>query len=637
MANANFQKLIDAQKNVAIKRKAKIAEAANEYVVDKQIELGYGPSYYKKKNISRAALNVVKDFQKDIYSIEDGGYSDFKNWITKWRSYEKTATGTRSPFDEPEKLYIKSILDPTLKVIASQGGMSLRTTYAAEAILKSLKPLNLLEIMTRRVPFINNMVQDYIAAKDAGEAMAASKFKMERQQANEERLRLKEEKELGTGEQVGGGIADAPQSAGGKIVGGLADVAGVPKGIQAAAGGLAEITSKGFKKAGELFGGKKKKQSMVSKMAGGLVGGKAKAEESKKEADTEREESQDLFRQIEENTKATAEALGVKGFGEGGQKGGLMNTIMTALGLGTGHGAGKGAMGGLKSLFKSKAFLRVIGPAGMITGAIAGAISTLLAGGIWAVVDGFRGKEKWGGTSGFMGGLLGGLDKGIMGAIKNMGKWALVGASIGTLVAPVIGTIIGGLIGLVVGALLGWIGGAAITRWIRKMSVLVSNIWTSMIDRLKETWKDTKAAIKEFPGKVTQSIKNIFVPIFETLDAIILGAKKTLNWLIDKYNFIAPGFMELDKFDVSDKSTDYMDSGISGVNNVVHPIYGKGTQMINDSASVMGSGISFPEPNNITTITDSSSKNVGNTTTFVPNNTMNQYWYKKGLVLGTTE
>jgi hypothetical protein len=51
----------------------------------------------------------------------------------------------------------------------------------------------------------------------------------------------------------------------------------------------------------------------------------------------------------------------------------------------------------------------------------------------------------------------------------------------------------------------------------------------------------------------------------------------------------------------------------------------------------MGSGISFPEPNNITTITDSSSKNVGNTTTFVPNNTMNQYWYKKGLVLGTTE
>jgi hypothetical protein len=538
MANANFQKLIDAQKDVSIKRKAKIAEAANEYVVDKQIELGYGPSYYKKHNINRAALNVVKDFQKDIYSIEEGGYSDFKNWITKWRSYEKTATGTRSPYDEPEKLYIKSILDPTLKVIASQGGMSLRTTYAAEAILKSLKPLNLLEIMTRRVPFINNMVQDYMAAKDQGEAMAASRFKMERQQANEERLRLKEEKELGTGEQVGAGVAaefGGPATAGEKIVGGLADVAGVPKGIQAAAKGTAELFGKGARTIGQATGLFKKKKPLAQKLASALTGKKlGGGEEARKEADTQREESQDLFEKIEENTKATAEALGAK------KTGGIKDFLAGFLG---------GKMSGKKLLAMmgiSGGALTLMGTLGKV---IFSGVTALISGVVWAIMDGFKGSKMFGGVSGFIGGFIGGLDSGVKGMFKGMGKWALIGAGIGSIV-PGFGTMVGGLIGALFGGVMGWFGGEKITAFINKIVAVPKAMFQIIIDVLKKAGVLVKKGITIYVETMTKLAKAIFAPIVWMFKKIQNGIKHIINFYIAGINKLLPKKWEIPYLDI---------------------------------------------------------------------------------------
>jgi len=96
-----------------------------------------------------------------------------------------------------------------------------------------------------------------------------------------------------------------------------------------------------------------------------------------------------------------------------------------------------------------------------------------LAGGIiWMVIDGIKGfflSGEWGvrGISGVIGSVLGGTDKGLKGGFKNMGKWALIGAGIGSFV-PVIGTLVGGLIGAAVGFLLGWIGGERIAKLIDK-------------------------------------------------------------------------------------------------------------------------------------------------------------------------
>jgi hypothetical protein len=64
-----------------------------------------------------------------------------------------------------------------------------------------------------------------------------------------------------------------------------------------------------------------------------------------------------------------------------------------------------------------------------------------------------------------IGGFLGGTDTNSMVRTgKNMGKFALVGAGIGTLIAPGIGTLIGGVIGGLVGGGLGLIGGENIAQ-----------------------------------------------------------------------------------------------------------------------------------------------------------------------------
>lgn len=112
-----------------------------------------------------------------------------------------------------------------------------------------------------------------------------------------------------------------------------------------------------------------------------------------------------------------------------------------------------------------------LGGAGMLakTLPLAGAIGAIAIGLIWAAVDAIRGvfsAKKWGTSkvSAGIGGALGGLSSGIEGAFKNMGKWALIGAGIGTLALPGIGTLAGGLIGAAIGGILGFIGGKNLAK-----------------------------------------------------------------------------------------------------------------------------------------------------------------------------
>jgi len=96
----------------------------------------------------------------------------------------------------------------------------------------------------------------------------------------------------------------------------------------------------------------------------------------------------------------------------------------------------------------------------------AGPKAMIISGLIMMVIDGIKGMLagwKTSKISGFIGGFLGGADKGIKGAFKNMGKWALIGAGVGSFV-PVVGTVLGGLIGAVVGGIIGFIGGERIAK-----------------------------------------------------------------------------------------------------------------------------------------------------------------------------
>lgn len=143
----------------------------------------------------------------------------------------------------------------------------------------------------------------------------------------------------------------------------------------------------------------------------------------------------------------------------------------------------------------------------------------LVGGIIWAVVDGIRGffkADEWGVSklSGGLGGLLGGLSKGIVGMFKNMGKWALIGAGIGSFVAPPIGTIVGGLLGAAIGGILGLIGGE---RLAKAFDAIGAWFWKNVI---KPIWENVVKPIVNFVKTLADIIFDPFIKLFNSIKNI---------------------------------------------------------------------------------------------------------------------
>jgi len=178
----------------------------------------------------------------------------------------------------------------------------------------------------------------------------------------------------------------------------------------------------------------------------------------------------------------------------------------------------------VQSAFSNPKIAKMMGPL-----AIAGGIALMVKDGMAAM----KMSTEWGTskTSAAMGGILGGMDEGFKGAMKNMGKWALIGAGIGSIV-PVIGTLVGGLIGAVIGAILGWIGGEKIAKFFESVGKWFSKKWTEITTWIKEIptklkdwvvekftfnkalviegWTD----LKTYAGKVFGDVKEWFTKLF---------------------------------------------------------------------------------------------------------------------------
>jgi hypothetical protein len=126
----------------------------------------------------------------------------------------------------------------------------------------------------------------------------------------------------------------------------------------------------------------------------------------------------------------------------------------------------------------------------------------LIAGLAWAIYDGVTGwmsSSDWGVSkiSGFLGGFFGGkADGGIKNAFMGMGKWALIGAGMGSVV-PVIGTLLGGLVGAAIGGVLGLIGGKKIAKAFDSVGKWFMSKWTGVSKYMKELWGKV---IKWFTG-----------------------------------------------------------------------------------------------------------------------------------------
>ena len=81
----------------------------------------------------------------------------------------------------------------------------------------------------------------------------------------------------------------------------------------------------------------------------------------------------------------------------------------------------------------------------------AAGVGMILGGLYMAVQDFMDGFAEGGLGTGLFRAFVGKTDQGIKGTLKNAGKWALIGAGIGTLIVPVVGTIAGGLLGGAIG------------------------------------------------------------------------------------------------------------------------------------------------------------------------------------------
>ena len=171
---ANFSKILKDQKKefASEKKKVQISEAAQEFVLKQQVDKGYTPSALKDKGIGRGAQKIVKDFETAVFEISDAsGYADFADFVRQWQT-TVAETKNSKRFSAPEQVYIQDIVGEAVKQISSLGGVALRSTFAAETFLKQFKPMKLLQMLTKNVPILNEMVDRRISSVEAGETTA---------------------------------------------------------------------------------------------------------------------------------------------------------------------------------------------------------------------------------------------------------------------------------------------------------------------------------------------------------------------------------------------------------------------------------------------------------------------------------
>lgn len=241
------------------------------------------------------------------------------------------------------------------------------------------------------------------------------------------------------------------------------------------------------------------------------------------------------------------------------------NSLLGALGLDSIFEGITAAFIGIKSaaLLKISNFAKVGGS--FLSKAIGGLFAAALDG-----IMGYFNADDWGVSklSGIVGSVLGGSSEGMLNIFANAGKWALLGASIGSVV-PVVGTLVGGLVGAVFGAIMGFFGGEKISQWVDKLTS--GDFWIGL-------WDKTKESVSKFVSKIAEKVSSFFSDSIETfisymnehiLDPIQNWIKekiKNIQEIITKYiplDFLKSG---------AERTVNLIDGSIKSIgNSVVNP------------------------------------------------------------------
>ena len=194
--------------------------------------------------------------------------------------------------------------------------------------------------------------------------------------------------------------------------------------------------------------------------------------------------------------------------------------------------------GGIKGLL-GPTLMKFLSPMALITGlvlAVKDGISAMGSSMDWGV----------GKISAFLGGFFAGeADGGIMNMFKNAGKWALIGAGVGSFI-PVVGTLLGGLVGMVIGGILGLIGAKKIAQAFNAVGAWLSEKWSQIATFVKEIWGQLSAWFSEQWTKVKEFFFSALSWAGEGLSA---GWSSLSGFVSEKWEAVKKWFEDLLTFE----------------------------------------------------------------------------------------
>ena len=274
----SFREFLDEAKKSkdfeGAKQRVKIADAGAQYFDQNLQTAGEGgvplnQKYIVDNKISGPAVSLVEEFRNDIESLEGADYNGFISFVRKGQALLNELEKNRQ-FKEPDRVYIRSAIEDPLTNIAGIQSATLRAAFAFEDFKKQFKPLKLADRFLGDVAIIGDIIKRKIEDTEAGERQIQQTGLRVAKERTRERRRQKEIQQE-TKEAVQSTAGDTEQI-------------------------LSDTTTERFEDTGR------------QQDAGpGLI--KRQSEEQKKEANFEREQSQNIFEAIMANTAETNEIL----------------------------------------------------------------------------------------------------------------------------------------------------------------------------------------------------------------------------------------------------------------------------------------------------------------------------------------
>ena len=275
----SFREFLDEAKKSkdfeGAKQRVKIADAGAQYF-DQHIQTaGEGgvplnQNYIIEKKISGPAVQLVEQFRSEIEELEGADYKGFISFVRKNQALLNELDKNRQFKDTNDKDYIRDAITDPLTNIAGIQSATLRAAFAFEDFKKQFKPLKLADRFLGDVAIIGDIIKRKIEDTEAGEQQIQRTGLRVAKERTRERRRQKE-------------IQQETKQA-----------------VQSTAGDTEQILSDTTTERLEDTG-------RQQDAGPGLI--KRQSEEQQKEANFEREESQNIFEAIMANTAETNEIL----------------------------------------------------------------------------------------------------------------------------------------------------------------------------------------------------------------------------------------------------------------------------------------------------------------------------------------